>query len=87
MIFYMDLKRPVHVVTNMEDMSEIIDGTTGKFVIVSYNKEKYLRELARLISRKTVDNPDYKEEFTPFEKNKKANKIYVWLINKKKRGI
>jgi 4-amino-4-deoxy-L-arabinose transferase-like glycosyltransferase len=87
LIFYMQLPRPVHVVNNIDDMREIIDGTTGKFVIVSYNKEKYLNELAKVISRKVVDNPDYKEDFTPYEDKEKSRKIYIWLINNKKRGI
>ncbi len=87
LIFYMQLNRPVHEVNNIEDMREIIDGTTGKFVIVSYNKEKYLSELAKVITRKVVDNPDYKEDFTPFEDKKESRKIYIWLINNKKRGI
>ena len=87
LIFYMGLNRPVHVVSNIEDMREIIDGTTGKFAIVSYNKEKYLSELAKVVPRKVVDNPDYKEEFTPFENKKKSRKIYIWLINNKNRGL
>lgn len=87
LIFYMQLNRPVHVVNNIDEMREIIDGTTGKFVIVSYNKEKYLSELAKVITRKVADNPDYKEDFTPFEDKKDSRKIYIWLINNKKRGI
>jgi 4-amino-4-deoxy-L-arabinose transferase-like glycosyltransferase len=87
LIFYMKLSRPVHVVNNIDDMKKIINSTTGKFVIVSYNKEKYLSELAKIIPRKVVDNPDYKEDFTPFENKEKARKIYIWLINNKTRGI
>jgi hypothetical protein len=87
LIFYMNLNRPVHVVSNIDDMREIIDGTTGKFVIVSYNKEKYLNELAKVITRGVAENPDYKEHFTPFEDKKDSRKIYIWLINNKKRGI
>lgn len=87
LVFYMKLNRPVHVVNNIDDMREIIDGTTGKFAIVSYNKDKYLSELAKVIPRKVVDNPDYKEDFTPFEDKKESRKIYIWLIKNKKRGI
>jgi len=87
LIFYMNLNRPVHVVGNIADMREIIDGTTGKFVIVSYNKEEYLKELAKVIPQKVLDNPNYKEGFTPFENKTKARKIYIWVINNKTRGI
>ncbi len=87
LIFYMQLSHPVHVAGNIKDMKKIINGITGKFVIVSYNKEKYLSELAKIIPRKVVDNPDYKEKFTPFENKDKARKIYIWLINNKTRGI
>jgi 4-amino-4-deoxy-L-arabinose transferase-like glycosyltransferase len=90
LIFYMRLSRPVHVVKNAEEMKKIIDGITGKFVVVSYNREKYYDELAKVLPRSIVEEPDYQEGFTPFENKKKARKICVWLINDKdtllKRG-
>jgi len=74
----MKLSRPVHVVNNIEDMKKIINSTIGKFVIVSYNKEKYLGELAKIIPREVVDNPDYKEDFTPFVKQREsAQNLYM----------
>ncbi len=83
LIFYMDLNRPVHVIDKLGEMKKIINSATGKIAIVSYNKKRYLRELAKIIPQKVIDNPDYKEGFTPFENKKKARKIYVWLLNNK----
>ena len=83
LIFYMELSRPVHVVNKVGDMKKIIDGATGKIAIVSYNKKAYLRELAKVMPRESVDNPDYTEGYTPFEDKKDARKICVWLLNNK----
>ncbi|MDD5598657.1 MAG: glycosyltransferase family 39 protein, partial [Victivallaceae bacterium] len=83
LIFYMNFSRPAHVVTNVEDMREIIKSATGKIAIVSYNREKYFRELKKVIPGKIIDNPNYKEELVPFEDRKKARKLCVWLLNNK----
>jgi hypothetical protein len=83
LIFYMKLNRPVHVAKSAEEIREIIKSTTGKIAIVSYNREKYFKELRKVLPKKIVDNPNYKEDFVPFEDEKKARKIYVWLLNNK----
>jgi hypothetical protein len=82
LIFYMDLKKPVRIVKSAKGLKELLDVSRTKIALVSYNKKKYLRELAKVIPKKVIANPNYKEPFTPFENKKKARKIYIWLLNK-----
>jgi hypothetical protein len=83
LIFYMGLSRPVHVVKDAAEMKKIIAGITGKFALVSYNREKYYDELAKVLPRKILENPDYREDFAPFENREKERKLCVWMINGK----
>ncbi|MDD5728911.1 MAG: hypothetical protein PHV59_10135, partial [Victivallales bacterium] len=83
LVFYMGLPRPVPVVGDAAEMKKIIAGLTGKFAIVSYNREKYYNELAKVLPRKILEKPDYQEDFAPFENRKKERKLCVWLINGK----
>jgi 4-amino-4-deoxy-L-arabinose transferase-like glycosyltransferase len=79
-IFYMDMKRPVRVVEEPEELKKILEKSTGKIVLVSYNRGRYLRKLSTVLSAKRLEEPDYKEQFMPLEKEK-ARKLYIWIIN------
>ncbi|MDD5699456.1 MAG: glycosyltransferase family 39 protein, partial [Victivallaceae bacterium] len=84
LIFYMQLNHPVREVKKPQDVKKIINAAAGKIALVSYNKKRYLRELAKVIPQQVIDRPDYMEGFTPFENKKDARKIYVWLLNNEK---
>ncbi|MCP3967303.1 MAG: glycosyltransferase family 39 protein [Lentisphaerae bacterium] len=81
-IFYMDLARPAPVITDIKELKEFIDKAKTKVAIICYNKNRYLKELIKILPEDLVENPNYKEVYMPFEKPK-ARKLYVWIINKR----
>jgi hypothetical protein len=68
------------VVEEPEELKKILEKSTGKIVLVSYNRGRYLRKLSTVLSAKRLEEPDYKEQFMPLEKEK-ARKLYIWIIN------
>lgn len=66
-IYYMDLKRPVKLCDDIDEIKAFLNTVKGPKLLISYNREKYITQLQECLPDSILDNPALQEEYALYE--------------------
>lgn len=78
-LFYLDLPRPVQLLSDQEAIRRFIENESNNNVLIS--RRKYLPELIPLLPADMIQRPDLAEEIQPWER-KDSRKLVAWDLSK-----
>ena len=79
-VYYADLKRPVRVIADVEELKKFLAAGQGPKMLVAYSREKDLEPLRQCLPAEIIDHPALKEKFAPREKSD-SKKLCAFIIN------
>jgi 4-amino-4-deoxy-L-arabinose transferase-like glycosyltransferase len=82
-LFYLDLPRPVQLLSDQEEARRFIESKSGNNVLIS--RRKYLAELIPLLPADLIQSPDLAEEVQTWE-GKGSRKLVAWDLSELNKG-
>jgi 4-amino-4-deoxy-L-arabinose transferase-like glycosyltransferase len=82
-LFYLDLPRPVQLLSDQEEARRFIESESGNNVLIS--RRKYLAELIPPLPADLIQSPDLAEEVQTWE-GKDSRKLVAWDLSELNKG-